>query len=105
MGLAQGGDQRRGYCGAAVAPAGDDDGPRVGEHFHAAIGQDLDAAHGAHRAMIDGDDTMLVPRELEFRAWQAEDLHGNAELERAEAIVGQNRNHSWAGVHLAESSQ
>ncbi|MNF90662.1 hypothetical protein D3C84_732320 [compost metagenome] len=105
MGLAQGGDQFCGHRGAAVAPAGNDDGAGIGEQFHAAIGQDLDAAHGTHRTLIDRDDTMLVPRKIEFRSWQAEDLHGNAELERAQAVVGQNRDHSWGGLHLAESSR
>ncbi|MNC23784.1 hypothetical protein D3C75_718190 [compost metagenome] len=105
MGLAQSSDQFCWHRGAAVAPTGDDDGAGIGEQFHAAIGQYLDAAHGPHRTLIDRDDTMLVPRKIEFRSWQAEDLHGNAELERAQAVVGQNRDHSWGGLHLAESSR
>ncbi|MCY1175582.1 hypothetical protein D9M71_654530 [compost metagenome] len=105
MGLAQGVDQLCGDRGAAVAPAGNDDGAGVGEQFHAAVGQNLDAAHGTHRALIDGDDTMFVPREIELGAWQAEDLHGDAELECAEAVVGQNRDHGRVGMHLAENSR
>ncbi|MCY1179076.1 hypothetical protein D9M73_194560 [compost metagenome] len=81
MGLAQGGQQLLGYCSLAVAPAGNDDGPRLLQQFQAAIGQYLDATHGAHRALIDGRDLMAVPREVELRPGQAKDLHGDAEFE------------------------
>ena len=105
MGLAQGREQRFGHRGAAITPAGNDDGSGVAEQFHAAIGQHLNPAHGAHRALVDGGDPVLVPGEIELRPCQAEDLHGDAELECAEAIVGQNRDQSRGGLHLAESSR
>ena len=59
MGLAQGGEQCLGHRCLAIAPAGNDDGPGLFEQFQAAIGQHLDATHGAHRALIDGGDLML----------------------------------------------
>ena len=95
MGLAQRVDQCWRHRGVAVAPAGNDDGARLGQQFQAAIGQHLNPAHGAHRALIDRRNRMRVPREIELRSGQAEDLHGDAELECAEAIVGQNRDQSW----------
>ena len=105
MGLAQGGEQCLGHRCLAVAPAGNDDGPGLFEQFQAAIGQHLDATHGAHRSLIDSGDAVLVPREIELRSRQAEDLDGDAELERTEAVVGQNGDRSWGRLHLAENSR
>jgi len=105
MGLTQRVDQRRRYRGVAVAPARNDDGARCGEQFQAAIGQHLNPAHGAHRAFIDRGNHVFVPREVELWPGQAEDLDGNAELECAEAIVGQNGNQIGLSGHLAEISR
>ncbi|MNI70969.1 hypothetical protein D3C73_1268150 [compost metagenome] len=75
------------------------------QQFQAAIGQYLNATHGAHRALIDGRDLMAVPREVELRPGQAKDLHGDAEFEGTQAIVGEDRDQSWRKMHLAESSR
>ncbi len=105
MGLTQGGEQRFRHRRAAVAPSRDDDGPGLFKQFHPAVGQHLNATHGTHRPLVDGDDTVLIPREIELWPRQAEDLHGDAEFESAEAVVGQNRDQSRGGLHLAENSR
>lgn len=89
-------------CGCA---SGNDDGAGGLQQFHAAIGQYLNAAGSPHRALIDGDDPVLVPREVELGPCQAEDLHRNAKLKGTEAVVGQDRYRTGCAVHLAESSQ
>ncbi len=105
MGPLQRFEQCRRWRFAAAAPAGHDQGAGLVELFQAAIGQDLDAAHGAHRPGIDRNDAVLVPGEVELRTRQAEDLHGDAEFEGAEAIVDQDRDQTGKGGHLAESYQ
>ena len=79
----------------AATPARNDDGMGINERLQAELGNDLHATCRVHWCGIDGDDAMRVPGEFELRAWQPEDLHGNAELECAEAVVGQNRNQTW----------
>jgi hypothetical protein len=48
---------------------------------------------------------MAVPREVELWPSQAKDLHGDAEFEGTQAIVGEDRDQSWRKMHLAESSR
>jgi hypothetical protein len=84
----------RWHRGFAITPTGNDDGACLRQQLQAAVGQDVNAAHGAHRPCVDGDDAVLVPREIELRPGEAEDFHGNPELEGTEAVVGQNRDQS-----------
>lgn len=92
-------------CLGAVTPAGNDNGPGLGQALQAAIGQHLDAAHGAHGAVVQADDAVAIPGEIELGPWQAEDLHGNAEFEGAEAVVGEDGHQAGVVVHLAETYQ
>jgi len=48
---------------------------------------------------------MAVPGEIELGPGETEDLHGNAELEGAEAIVSQDGHQAGIVVHLAETYQ
>ncbi|MNG01678.1 hypothetical protein D3C84_846700 [compost metagenome] len=105
MGVAQGSQQRLRYRCLTVAPAGNDDGPCLFQQFQAAIGQYLNTAHGAHRPLIDGRDSMAVPREIELWPCQAKNFHGDAEFESTQAVVGQDHDQSWRSMHLAESSR
>ncbi|MNF95447.1 hypothetical protein D3C84_782040 [compost metagenome] len=104
VGPAQCIEQHRGRWLAAVAPAWHDNGPGGLEQFHAAISQYLEAAHGAHRAVIDRDDPMRVPGEIEFRSLQSEDLDGDTEFESTQAVVGEDRDQTRVRLHLAENS-
>ena len=105
VGLAQRFQQLRRRRLLAAAPAGNDDGPRLLQQLQAPVGQHLDPAQGTHRAGVHGGDGLPVPGEIELRPGQAEDLHGNAELEGAKAVVGQDRDQTGRIVHLAESYQ
>ncbi len=52
---------------------------------------DGDAAHRAIGAGLDADDLVAVPVEMrEFWPRQAEDFDGDAELEHAELVVGED---------------
>ncbi len=103
--LAQGKDQLSRHWRAAVAPAGNNDRPRLIQQVQATVGQQLNATHGAHWTLIDCSNAVFIPGEFELRPGQAEYLYGDAKLESAEAVVGQNRDRSRVGVHLAENSR
>jgi hypothetical protein len=49
VGLTQCAKQRLGHRCFAIAPTGNDDGACLRQQLQAAVGQDVNAAHGAHR--------------------------------------------------------
>ena len=81
--------KRRGRRLCGVAPAGNDD--RIGriEQPQRVAHPDLYAAGGAQRPALRGAHRELVPRHAELRPRQREQLHGAAELEGTQPVVGQ----------------
>lgn len=105
MGLAQRGQQPLGRYLGTVTPAGDDNGPGLSQALQPAVGEHLDATHGAHGTLVQADDAVAVPGEIELGPRQAKDLHGDAEFEGAQAVVGEDGHQAGVVVHLAETYQ
>lgn len=76
----------------------------INERLQAELGNDLHATCRVHWCGIDGDDAMRVPGEFELRAWQPEDLHGNAELEGAQPVIGQHGDQTRVREHWRKTT-
>lgn len=84
-----------------TAPAGDDDGSRGNQCFEARVDGYPKASQRMHRSSVDGDDLMAIPRYIQLRARQAEDLQGDTKLEHAKAFINEDCHGSGMRMHLA----
>ncbi|MNC74419.1 hypothetical protein D3C75_1257720 [compost metagenome] len=84
-----------------AAPAGDDDGLRGIQCFETRVDGYPKASQCMHRSWIDGNDLMAIPRYIQLRAGQAEDLQGDTKLEHAKAFINEDCHGSGMRMHLA----
>lgn len=84
-----------------AAPAGDDDGLRGIQCFEARVDGYSKASQRMHRSSVDGNDLMAIPRYIQLRTGQAEDLQGDTKLEHAQAFINEDCHGSWGRMHLA----
>jgi hypothetical protein len=75
---------------------------RLIEGFEPGIDGYSKASQRMHRSWVNGNDLMVVPRDVQLRTRQAEYLQGDAKLEYAQAFINEDRHGSGMSVHLAK---
>ena len=98
--LAQRPAQGVGHGLVRAAPTGHHNRAGAGEQRRAAVHLDPEPAGGAERARLQRRHAEAVPVLSHLRPREAEDLHRDAELEGAEAVVGE-RDHQAVGAAAA----
>jgi hypothetical protein len=88
--------QRRRRRLVGVAPAGDDDGVGALEQLGRVRRLQRDAAERADRPRLGRADGEVVPLDAQLRALEREQFDHAAELEGAEAVVGQRDDEVFA---------
>ena len=82
--------QRGGNFGIRPSPAGNDDCIRGMEELQSAVGLQSQSARSPEQSRFGRSRQAAIPAGSHFRAGQAKNFKGTAELEGAELIVGQD---------------